>query len=383
MNNSNKTAGLYVHIPFCGSKCHYCDFNSSVQNEDVQSAYIEKLLKEIDYMSLIYSNADLEYDTIFIGGGTPSVIDPAFIERILDKLSKSFQLSKQMEITIECNPNSISKDKLLAYKKAGVNRISLGVQSTNDGILKAIGRTHTQKDVFFALQSIRDAGILNYNVDIMLGLPNQTIADVENTINDVLKFEPTHISAYTLMLEKGTPLYKMVSQGVHILPKDDDVVDQYNKTLSLLEQNGLYRYEISNFAKRGCECKHNIHYWDCDQYLGFGVSAHSYMDGARFANPEDLKEYLDVQEFRDYELALYERLNETEQKTEYIMLHLRQTKGIDFAEYHKIFDEDLRKVKRDILKSLSDRGLIQMDAQKICIAPKHFSISNAIIEELI
>jgi len=363
---------VYVHIPFCESKCYYCDFCSGKYNNDVIEKYFDKLIDEITC-----SRITDKIETIFIGGGTPSSVSSLYIGKIMDAIYKYYTVIDNAEISIECNPNSLTIDKAKSYKKFGINRVSLGVQTTSNELLKTIGRIHNFLD-FQSSAEIIASNFDNYNFDLMLGLPKQTLVDIEQTLIDVLKYSPPHISAYSLILEPNTPLSKMVADKTLLLPNDDFVVNQYDLAYQMLKTNNITRYEISNFAKPQFECKHNQNYWACGEYLGFGLSAHSYKNGARFSNTTNMKEYLNGKT-KTFE----ETLSRQEQKVEMIMLALRTEKGLDLAKYNDKFGENLLKSKQKQIANLQKENLIIVSKENIKIAPNAFYISNSIIEELI
>ncbi len=334
--------------------------------------YFDKLIKEIKT-----SRITDKISTIFIGGGTPSSIDCTHIGKIMKTIYQNFNVDKNAEITIESNPNSLTLNKIKHYKEFQINRISLGVQTTSNEILKSIGRIHTFAD-FQKSAKIISNNFDNYNFDIMIGLPNQSMADVENTLTSVLKYNPPHISAYSLILEQNTLLAKMVDSGKTALPNDDTVVEQYNFVYDVLCQNNLPRYEISNFAKPNFECKHNQNYWTCGEYLGFGLSAHSYKNGIRFSNTNNINEYLN-----GTTKSFEEILSLQEQKEEMIMLALRTEQGLDVKKYNQKFNENLFYDKQKVIINLQKEKLIIVDGNILKIAPTAFYISNSIIEKLI
>ncbi len=363
---------LYIHIPFCESKCYYCDFCSGVYKSETVQQYVAALIDEVKQ-----SRIPDEIETVFIGGGTPSSIDSAHIGKIMDAVYSNYNLSARAEISIECNPNSATAQKLLDYKSMGINRVSLGVQTTSDTLLRAIGRLHTSKDFERAAEHISQ-NFTNYNFDLMLGLPNQTARDVETTLRDVLKFAPPHVSAYSLILEEGTPLYKMVSQNILSLPSEDETIALYDLTCQTLQANGLPRYEISNFAKPNHECAHNLNYWACGEYLGFGLSAHSYKNGVRYASTPLMKNYLS-----GTHRAFEEKLTPLEQQEEMIMLSLRLERGLNLKTFEQKFARNLLVDKQREIEILQSENLIIIENDVLKIAPNAFYVSNAIISRLI
>ena len=360
--------GIYVHIPFCESKCFYCNFVSANYSAEIKEKYIEALFKEIETVSTkrtIYS--------IFIGGGTPSVLDAELIVNLLEKIRSKFKISKNAEITIECNPNSLNYQKLKAYKKAGINRISIGIQSLDDGVLKLIGRRHNKSRAIQAIKMAKDVGFNNINVDLLIGITKNKTID-----GDVLflkKLGVTHISAYMLILEKDTALFEKVKNGTVKLLSEDESIEQYNEYLKTLRKYGFKRYEISNFCLKGFECKHNINYWECGEYYGFGVSAHSYIDGVRYFNTDNILKYLD-----NFNNKVYEKLTDKEKIEELIMLGLRMTKGVNLLSLKALGYNILE--NKNALKMLS-LNLIKINKRRLYITYKNFGIANQIILKLI
>ena len=360
--------GLYVHIPFCESKCKYCNFVSGNFSRDIQEKYLDTLIKEINSYK-IQNNVS----TIFFGGGTPSILTAEDIEKIILAIKNNFKISKNVEITIECNPNSVSLEKLKKYKKLGINRISFGVQSLNDSVLKLIGRVHNKKQALQAIKNARLAGFKNINVDLLLG-----IKENKNIFQDICllkKLGVTHISAYMLILEKGTPLFNQAKQNKVKLMSDDESVEDYENYLKVLKQNGFNRYEISNFCLKGYQCQHNINYWECGEYIGFGVSAHSYMNGVRYSNTENINDYL-----KDFNKKQFEKLSSQEKLEELIMLGLRTKRGVSLKKLAEYKYEPLK--NKNALKLLSV-GLIKINKTHLYITSKNFGIANQIILKLV
>lgn len=364
---------LYIHIPFCESKCHYCDFCSFKCDEFTQSLYMQKLTEEMQNLD---SSEPLE--TIFIGGGTPSILSLNLIKPFLQNLSKKFVFSENFEFTIECNPNSLTLEKMQAYKDLGINRISLGVQTLNDSLLKSIGRIHTASDFFEIAEQVQKH-FENYNFDLMIGLPNQTLNDIEQSLNSVVKFQPTHISLYSLILEPNTKLQVMVEQGKTNLPNPDQVASDYDFAKKILESAGLKRYEISNFAKPNYECRHNQNYWECGEYYGIGLSAHSHQDGVRAYNTSNLKDYLTNQAPTIYQ----EKLTLEEKITEQIMLGLRTKKGIDLNYLKQNLNYDILYEKKHNIAQLQSQKMLELVDNHLKLAEESFYICDAITLQLI
>ena len=289
-----KEIGIYIHIPFCARKCFYCDFVSYANKEEKISDYINAITYEIESFAKEFSN-DYIVTTIYIGGGTPSYIESTYIVSIIKELNKNYNIQSNAEITIEVNPGTVTRKKLQDYKKAGINRLSIGLQSTNDYLLKEIGRIHTYEqflDVYFLA---REVGFSNINVDLMIALPNQTMEILEDSLNKVVLLNPEHISVYSLILEEGTKLDELISKGKLELVDEELERKMYWKVKNMLQENGYKHYEISNFAKKGYESKHNLNCWEQKEYVGFGVSAHSYYNKTRYSNTESIDQYIKKQ----------------------------------------------------------------------------------------
>lgn len=275
-----KEIGIYVHIPFCKQKCKYCDFVSFANKFEIQEKYINTVLKEVENCE----KKDFKVNTIYFGGGTPSLLESNLIIKVLNKIKEKFEVKENAEITIEVNPGTVNKKKLEQYKNNGFNRISIGLQSANNDILKTIGRIHTFEEFEECFEFAKEVGFKNINVDLMLALPTQKMEDLKDSLNKVISLKPNHISLYSLILEEGTILEKEVIEGLYVLPDDDVERKMYNLTKKILEKSGYVHYEISNFAKKGFESQHNLNCWNQEEYLGFGLAAHSYFDKKRFSN---------------------------------------------------------------------------------------------------
>jgi len=288
---NNRQLGIYIHIPFCVRKCDYCDFLSGLADDSVKSSYIEALKCEIAHTAEMVKNRNCQADTIFFGGGTPTAVNAEYIAQILGEIREYFDVSPSAEITIECNPGTLTREKADIYRNAGINRISFGLQSADDRLLKLIGRIHTWEDFKQSMEIAREAGFDNINVDIMSALPGQTLSGYICGLERVLEYEPEHISAYSLILEEGTPLGDNPSNYPPV-PDEDTEREMYYETLRILEKYGYHRYEISNYSKPGCECRHNLSYWDRKNYLGFGVGAASLFDEKRMSNIRSVDEYI-------------------------------------------------------------------------------------------
>ena len=368
--------GIYVHIPFCIHKCYYCDFISYPNKLDKQKEYVQVLTKEIEVRS---KNVKNYVDTIYIGGGTPSVIDSSYIMEILGAIRKNYKVKKNAEITIEVNPGTVTEEKLKDYKMAGINRLSIGLQSTKNNLLEKIGRIHKYEDFLNTYKLAQKIGFKNINVDLMIGLPEQSLQDVEDSLVEIIKLKPKHISVYSLILEENTKLEVLVNLGKLDLPDDELERQMYWKVKGVLEDNEYEHYEISNFAKKGYKSKHNFNCWKQHNYLGFGVSAHSYYNNIRYSNTNNLEEYLKNPEGKNIE----EKQTLEEAKKEYMMLGLRTLDGISISEFkQKYVDNPLYLFKNELSK-LTNEGLLEIDLDNIKLTNKGLDLANLVWEEFI
>lgn len=374
-----KKIGIYIHIPFCTSKCKYCNFNSFAGKNNLQKDYLSALVDEIKG----YSNKSYLIDSIFIGGGTPSMMFEGCISTILSSIKKSFKVSNDAEITIESNPNSITLNKAREWKEAGVNRVSIGLQSANNSCLKLIGRAHTKDDYLRAVDIVKSVGITNINTDCLIGIPRQNLSDVKYMLRLVNKVGCTHVSVYSLILEKDTELNAMVERGEVKLPKEAKTLGMYNFALKYLREQGFERYEVSNFSKPNYECKHNLHTWKMHEYLGFGAGAHSYLMGERYCNVSSIEEYIELTKSGKKPVEFKEVLSRREILEEIIMLGLRTKEGINHFEIEEEIGVDLLKIKKKELKYLSDNGFIEVDGNWIRATDLGFTVLNKIILELV
>ena len=366
--------GIYVHIPFCISKCNYCSFISfKCELQNIQK-YIDFLCKEI--IENAYLAKDKVVKNIYFGGGTPSCIKDCYINQILTCIKQNYVVDNNAEITIECNPCTIDTEKLKNYLEFGINRISFGVQSLNNNQLKILGRRHTREVAISAIKMAKDAGFKNISADVMIGIPKQTKQDILATAKELVDLGITHISTYMLMLEQGTPLYNMVQNNTLKVADDDECVFMYNCLYEFLKQNGYVRYEISNYALAGLECKNNINYWEMGEYLGFGVSAHSFMAVERFSNGNNLEDYYKRQGKHSEKLTGLEIIEET------IMLGLRQAKGISLSNL-KTLGYDLLEIKKKEIDELLKNNIITINGDSLSINEEHFGVCSAVILQLI
>ncbi|KPU27923.1 coproporphyrinogen III oxidase [Caloranaerobacter sp. TR13] len=373
--------GIYIHIPFCISKCFYCDFNSYTDKSYIIEDYIKYLKKEIDLYSVELK--DYKVKTIFIGGGTPSSIDSKFLCDIVNHIYKKFDISTSIEFTIEANPKTLNKYKLNDYKNLGINRISLGLQSFNDNLLKSIGRIHTAKDFLESYDLIRKFGFDNVNIDVMFNLPGQTIEDVVDTLKKVIALKTEHISFYSLKIEEGTLFYKLYNESRLNLPDEDIERDMYYKGIELLEDNNFIHYEISNFAKPGYECKHNLIYWNVKPYLGLGLSAHSNINSKRWSNFGDFKRYFKCLNEDSLPIEESEKIDIEMEMAEFMILGLRLIKGIKKSDFKNRFGLNVEDIYGSQLKSLEDKGLIENKEEYIRLTKRGIDLSNLVFAELL
>lgn len=387
-----KEIGLYVHIPFCKQKCKYCDFTSFAQKEDMIEEYMKWLCTEIkevgEGIRLDIENKyidDVKVKTIYIGGGTPSYIDETYIKEIMQSIYEYYQVEKDAEVTIEINPGTVNETKLQAYKKAGINRLSIGVQEVNNELLNMLGRIHTYEEFKNTYELARRVGFNNINIDFMLGLPNQTIEDIVHILSEIQELKPEHVSVYSLILEEDTPIKKLVDKNRLIMPKEEIERDMYWKIKNGLEEQGYIHYEISNFAKKGKESKHNMDCWNQKEYMGFGVGAHSYIDGARFSNIDDIKEYIENYKNNKQEnnFELHEKQKQETKMKEYMMLGLRKIKGIDCNQFETKFSKDVFDIFGKEIEKLLKEELIEVEEGSIRLSTKGIDLANLVWEEFV
>ena len=378
-----KPLSLYIHIPFCLSKCHYCAFVSQVAGEELKTSYTDALLEEIKMRGKTY-NAHYEVQTIYIGGGTPSSLALGQIKAIMNTIYKHFTVKNDAEITIEVNPNTITKEKVEEYLGENINRFSIGLQAVQGRLLTAIGRTHTYQDFKRAVGLLTDAGVTNISVDLMLGLPTQTVDDVVESVKMVSSLGVKHVSAYILSVEEGTKFYKLMEANMLNLPSENDVIQMYNAVYSELKKRDYVRYEFSNFAKVGYRSKHNTVYWERKPYLGLGVSAHSFVDDYRMANTSDVHEYISHIQKKEIPLSDKDKLTGTDAKEETIMLSLRLAEGIDLAQYERDFGQSLLAEKKDVIESLIKNKFMVIDKDnRLRATDQGFLVMDKIISMLV
>ena len=387
-----KEIGLYLHIPFCKQRCYYCDFVSYSDKEEMVERYIKCLKSEITQYGTenkIMAEHNLEpryiIKTIYIGGGTPSSIHEAYILDIIKTIKQNFKIEENAEITIEVNPGTVNKEKLEAYKNSGINRLSIGLQAVQDEILKKIGRIHTYKAFLNTYKNARDVGFDNINVDLMIDLPDQTLEDVKESVKTILSLKPEHISVYSLILEKNTRMYEMISSKVVTIAPDDIERQMYWYVKQTLEKHKYYQYEISNFAKLGFESKHNLDCWKQKEYIGVGLSACSFMDNKRYSNILEISKYIENIENNtpNKNLILEEILDKESKMNEYMMLGLRKIEGVNIAEFERKFNINPIVKYSTILEKLNHEGLIEVNGANIRLTNKGIDLANIVWEEFV
>ena len=372
--------GIYIHIPFCKKKCKYCDFISFSCFEEKEDVYVNALIKEIEYRKIAKV-----VSTIYIGGGTPSIIDSKNIIKILESIYSNFNVLEDAEITIEVNPGTVTKEKLEDYKAAGINRLSIGLQSTQNRILNLIGRIHTYEEFLNTYNLAKEVGFENINVDLMLAIPTQTEEELTRSVQDVINLNPNHISLYSLILEEGTELENIISKKELELIDEDVERKMYWKTKKLLEKNGYNHYEISNFSKKGFESKHNLDCWNQEEYLGIGLAAHSYYKNERFSNTDNLDDYLENiknGKFEDNGIV-HEQQDKPNKMREFMMIGLRKIEGVKISDFEKKFRINPLFYFRFEISRLTDEDLIEVDLDNIKLTQKGLDLANKVFEEFV
>lgn len=387
-----KEIGLYIHIPFCRQKCYYCDFVSFANRDDMIERYVNCLKQEIIQYAQenkVMADHGLEpkyiLKTIYIGGGTPSAISERYIVEILETVKENFEIKDDAEITIEVNPGTATKEKLETYKEFGINRLSIGLQAVQDDILKKIGRIHTYQDFLDTYNYARDVGFSNINVDLMIDLPDQTLDNVKESVKEIIRLKPEHISVYSLILEKNTRMYEMIASKMVEIAPDDIERQMYWYVKKTLEKHNYMQYEISNFAKQDFESRHNMDCWNQNEYIGVGTAACSYIEDKRYSNVEALDEYITNIENKEpnKNLILEEVLKLEDKMNEYMMLGLRKIDGIDIQTFENKFHVNPIMKYCKILEKLNHEGLIEINANTIKLTNKGIDLANLVWEEFI
>lgn len=401
------TLEIYIHIPFCVKKCDYCDFLSAPADLETKDKYVDALINEVKLSK--DKMAEYVVDTVFIGGGTPSLLEENQISRILSALRDNCNMSENPEITIECNPGTVTETKLLEYKKSEINRISFGLQSANDEELKSIGRIHNYAGFLESYSLARRCGFDNINVDLMSGLPGQTLKSYEETLNKVVRLEPEHISAYSLIVEENTLMYDRVKKaqikGINILPDEESERKMYYLTNNILRSNGYRKYEISNYSKPGKECKHNIGYWQRKEYLGFGIGAASLYKENRYNNISDINKYIEVLTNNIKENSInnvgnssevenqvnilnsivknLQQLTERDRMEEFMFLGLRMMEGVSMEKFERYFGKPYMEVYGKVQEKMEDKRFLINDNGYVKLTEFGIDLSNYVMSEFL
>ena len=390
---NKKNIGIYIHIPFCKKKCEYCDFKSYVGKENLIDRYIKWVnyeLKEVGEGNKIDYENNIDdliiVKTIYIGGGTPSILPPKYISDILRTVKENYTIDNEnLEVTIEVNPGTVDEEKLMEYKKCGVNRLSIGLQATQNRVLNVLGRIHTYNDFLVTYNSARKIGFDNINVDLMLGIPGQSLEDVQESVEKIIKLSPEHISTYSLIIEEGTPFYKKLEKNEINLPGEEIERKMYWLVKRKLEDAGYVHYEISNFAKRGYESKHNLACWNQEEYVGVGAAAHSYTNNVRYSNICEIEEYINNYE-NDMEtnnFEFHEKQTKDSKMKEFMMLGLRKINGIKIQDFKNKFGENPIYLYRKELDKLVNENLLEIDGDVIKLTEKGLDWANLVWEEFV
>lgn len=380
----NKEIGIYIHIPFCKQKCYYCDFYSLANEEEWIPRYIKSLIEEIKCKS---KSPDFLFQvkTIYIGGGTPSFIASKYITQILETIYANYVVAQKAEITIEVNPGTVNIEKLEEYAKCGINRLSIGLQATQNHLLQTIGRIHNYYEFVDAYHLAREVGFQNINVDLMLALPNQTIQDLEDSLEEIISLEPEHISVYSLIVEEGTNLQKQIREGIVKPIEEEKERQMYWKAKQLLEKNGYEHYEISNFAKPNYKAKHNLNCWEQKEYMGVGAAAHSYIEGMRYSNIDSIEQYIKNYEEKvpEKNVIIQEKQTLEERQKEYMLLKLRTLEGVSIQEFKNKFVANPIYLYHTELEKLAKEELIGIDGDNIKLTEKGLDFANLVWEEFV
>ena len=375
-----RSLSVYIHLPFCAQKCLYCDFASGPAGKEEIAAYMRLLTKEIRSFEAISSLYRVE--TVFFGGGTPSFVAPFYISQILNQLRKQYEFSETPEITLEANPGTLDAEKLVTYRKAGVNRLSLGLQSIHESELKLLGRIHSYEDFLESYEMARQAGFTNINVDLMSALPKQTMGKWKKTLETVAALKPEHISAYSLSIEEGTPFYERYGEGrIGRLDLPGEELDRamYHFTKEYLGSQGYRRYEFSNYARKGFESRHNMTYWTLGDYVGFGQAAASYLQGRRFSNPAGKEEYPEASRTAYQRFRAMAPQSEKEAMEEYMFLGLRTARGVSREDFQKRFGKPFPKQYEKELLELYRQDLVEQAGGRIWLTDAGIDVSNIIL----
>ncbi|GBG56384.1 coproporphyrinogen III oxidase [Sporomusaceae bacterium FL31] len=375
------SVGLYVHIPFCKQKCYYCDFPSYAGLEHLYKDYVAALVREISDQGGLLSESVV--DSIFIGGGTPTVLPTHLLVVVLENIKRSFRVAPNAEISIEANPGTTEKTMLQEIRRLGVNRISFGVQSFSNDVLREIGRIHTAETAVDSVVLAQDCGFTNINIDLMYGLPNQSLEQLKRSLLVAYQLEIQHLSVYGLKVEEGTCFAELEAEGALNLPGDDEDEAMYELSIANNTQHGFKRYEISNFAKLSYECRHNLKYWYSEPYLGLGAAAHSFLDGVRRANVSSVKDYIECSRSGKSLVASVEQPTVETAMAEFSFLALRTVRGISIRDFNKKFNNDFFAVYQHRLNRLERMEAILSDGEYVWLTPQGMKFGNAVFREFL
>ncbi len=375
--DKNAVYGVYVHIPFCLKKCAYCDFASYPGLLSQADCYLEDVATEMEQYKGIRANS------VYIGGGTPTCLKKEQLLKLIDKIKSNFLLTDDCEFTVECNPKTADYDYFCALNSAGVNRLSIGVQSFIDDELKLLGRAHSADEAKESIQMAKKAGFLNYNLDLMFGLPDQSISNFKESIQTALALEPAHISCYSLILEEGTKMYDLVTGGEFVLPDEVEERKMYHTLIEILSKNGYEHYEISNFALSGKQSRHNNKYWDREPYIGIGAAAHSNIGDLRFGNPSELDLYSKIAQNHISDGRETEKLTKEDKMSEFVFLGLRKIKGISKTKFKNTFGIDIYEKYDKQIKKFCDLKLLEDNGDTICLTSAGIDVSNSVFCEFL
>ncbi|MGN0135242.1 radical SAM family heme chaperone HemW [Anaerotignum sp.] len=373
--------GLYIHIPFCRQKCLYCDFPSFAGKEGMMQAYVDALTAEIRNRGKEYHRRKVS--SVFFGGGTPTVLEISMLKQLMQAIFASWDVAEDAEITTEANPGTLDPEMAGALRKMGFNRLSMGVQAWQNRLLKDLGRIHTIEEFLKNYQAVREAGFENVNVDLMFALPHQTMADWQETVKNITALQPEHISAYSLIIEEGTPFFDRYEKGLLEPASEELDREMYHWAVDYLAENDYAQYEISNFAKKGRQSRHNRIYWQAEEYLGMGLGAHSYMEGKRFHNEYDLQAYIAAKGEVSLLKEEIEVITETDALAEFMFLGLRLTEGVSFERFRARFGKEVYEIYGAQVAELTEAGLLEEDAEGIRLTRRGMDVSNVAFEKFL
>ena len=376
-----KNIGLYLHIPFCISKCRYCDFLSKANQTSYFEPYVQALVKEIQaYGELLIS---YEVDSIFIGGGTPTILPIPLLEKILFELHRNFTIIPTAEITIEANPGTLSKIQLQRLNEININRLSIGLQAYQDSLLQKLGRGHRLEQFLENYAAARAVGFNNISIDLMFGLPEQKLEHWEETLSQIITLNPEHLSCYSLIIEEGTPFHILWDKNQLQLPTEDETLYMYRKCISMLTQAGYEHYEISNFAKRQKESKHNLKYWTGQEYIGLGVGAHSFFEQQRYNNIENIKQYIEKSHHLQKIQINHQMITLKESYEETMFLGLRLIDGVSMDVFYERFQKKIEDVYGIVLNKMVDQELLKIEQNKVKLTSKGLEVGNLVFEQFL